>query len=236
MKSSPSPGQIRHAVAQLCPEVSARWSASAGLEDENTLWQEMACCLLSSQVSYELAQAATLALANSGLLGASVRNADDLAHAMELCLSSPVVVRGAERRYRFPRAKARQLAATRLAVQRQFGSLRRLKQSLPDSQQARAWLVENALGIGPKQASMYLRNAHRTVDLAVLDRHVLSYMDSVGLGLPRAADLSRLHSYQRWESTLADHASNFGYDVGLFDLAVWVVMRVARRPDVETPQ
>lgn len=236
MKNSPTPGQIRHAVAQLCPEVSARWSASSGLEDEDTLWQEMACCLLSSQVSYEMAQAATKALTNSGLLRANVRNADDLAHAMEQRLSLPVEVNGAQRRYRFPRAKARQLAATRLAVHRQFGSLRRLRQSLPDPQQARAWLVENAPGIGPKQASMYLRNAHRTVDLAVLDRHVLFYMDSAGLGLPRATDLSRLQSYQRWESTLADHASDFGYNVGLFDLAVWVVMRVARRPDGEAAQ
>jgi N-glycosylase/DNA lyase len=223
-----SSDQLRSAVTQMCPEVASSWRpAVAELDCEHAYWSELACCLLSSQVPYAMAQAATQALGGAGLLESCSRDEDVLASIIERELSTPITVDGVLRKYRFPRIKARQLASTRVAIQLRFGSLSRFKLSMPDAHAARAWLVAHAPGIGPKQASMYLRNAHGSLCLAVLDRHIVNYMDRVGIGRPRAIELSRLPAYRRWEDVLCDHAQRLGYSVGMLDVAVWLVMRAA---------
>jgi N-glycosylase/DNA lyase len=144
-------------------------------------------------------------------------------------LSKPVSVNGRYRAYRFPVVRARQLAATHAAVSKKACSLRALIDGFRNAKDARAWFVEYAPGIGPKQASMFLRNAGVSYDLAILDRHVLSYMSALGIYHGDLRSISGLTQYCRYEAVLRDHAHGFDCPVGLLDWAIWIVMRVANR-------
>jgi N-glycosylase/DNA lyase len=101
----------------------------------------------------------------------------------------------------------------------------------PDVRCARSWLVENVPGVGPKQASMFLRNAVASYELAVIDRHVLHYMSAIELYTATASDTSTINSYERCEHLLGRHAESLGHEVGLLDWAIWIVMRTASRID-----
>jgi N-glycosylase/DNA lyase len=138
-------------------------------------------------------------------------------------------VDGHPRTYRFPVARARQLAATRAAITAGKCSLCELIDGFRDASEARAWFVKHVPGIGPKQASMFLRNIGISYELAILDRHVLNYMSKLGIYAGANLFISGLAPYLRHEAVLREHAQELDCPVGLLDWAIWIVMRVANR-------
>ena len=225
-----SSARLERAVRDLYPDVAeSSGGTSAALNEERMLWLELSVCLLSSQVPYELALAAAEAVQASGAMHAP--GGQGLEDRLVAVLSNAFVVDGRSRRYRFPNAKGRQLADTTNAVWA-FGGLRHLLSTFEDGRAARAWFVRHAPGLGPKQASMFLRNVGFSHDLAILDRHVLNYMIALGLG-GIGMRASRLHDYLVLEDVLRRHAATSGSTVGALDRAIWIVMRVARRYDIE---
>jgi N-glycosylase/DNA lyase len=92
----------------------------------------------------------------------------------------------------------------------------------------REWLVDNAPGIGPKQASMFVRNVGLSYELAILDRHVLNYMIALDITPTPIRQTSALRPYLKGETALRVHADHIGVSVGLLDWAIWIVMRVAK--------
>lgn len=218
-----APELLQHAVTMLCPEIERRVQRNDRPRSERELWHELSCCLLSSQVPYAMADAAAGAIGARGLLLHDRVDAD----ALEAVLSEPLQVNGRARRYRFPVARASQLAATHRAVIGEAGGVVQLLQGFADADGARAWFVAHAPGLGPKQASMFLRNTGYSYELAVLDRHVLNYMEALGLHAGRQP-LGSLARYHRCEAQLVSHAGQLGYRVGLLDWAIWIVVRAAR--------
>lgn len=222
-----SPDRIRHAVSvvgaeidrQLTGDVQKSWT-------EAELWRELACCVLSSQVPYPTAQAAAVRLESSGLLLEKPTAPAALERAIGELLRLPFEIDGAMRRYRFPDSRALQLASSIFEVRRYSDGLGNLLNSFDDVELTRGWFVKHAPGLGPKQASMFLRNVGVSYDLAVLDRHVINYMMIVGLTAD-PTPVRRMADYRRDETILRDHAADFGLPVGLLDWAVWIVMRVA---------
>lgn len=217
---------LSRAVAAVCPDIRLRIEEGV-VSNERHLWWELSCCILSSQVPYPLAMAAADAIDAQGYLHQAECNRADLAELLFEVLSVPLDVEGKKRSYRFPKVKADHLASTWAAVASTGGSLSALISK--DANEARAWLVAHASGIGPKQASMFLRNCGVTYDLAILDRHVLNYMSTQGLYSGTQASISRLSHYGRHEQRLRDHAREMSCPVGLLDWAIWIVMRVANR-------
>ncbi|HDZ47685.1 hypothetical protein LCGC14_0108190 [marine sediment metagenome] len=217
---------LSRAVAAVCPDIRLRIEEGV-VSDERHLWWELSCCILSSQVPYSLAIAAADAIDAQGFLYQNKKDQLDLPERLLAVLSLPLDVEGKKRSYRFPKAKAGQLASTWAAVVDTGGSLSALISR--DVNDARAWLVANACGIGPKQASMFLRNCGVTYDLAILDRHVLNYMSAQGIYSGTQASISGLSQYGRHEQRLRDHAWEMSCPVGLLDWAIWIVMRVANR-------
>ena len=63
-----APMQLQRAVMAICPDIANRASAAPKFRDERRLWWELSCCLLSSQVPYALAAAASDRIEESGLL------------------------------------------------------------------------------------------------------------------------------------------------------------------------
>lgn len=225
--------RLEHAVAVICPEIETRAKRSQKVLDERNLWWELSCCLLSSQVPYALAVAAADALDKRQLLLGAPECRAELTEEIFGILRQPVLVNGSLRNYRFPGSKSVQLACARISVSQECGTLGSLMSAFENAPSARAWLVSNVSGIGPKQASMFMRNAGISYDLAVLDRHVLNYMKAIGLYHGTEQAISKLPQYHRHEITLISHADRLGFAVGLLDWAIWIVMRVARSRDTE---
>ncbi|KJZ64367.1 8-oxoguanine DNA glycosylase [Pseudomonas fluorescens] len=217
---------LSRAVAAVCPDIRTRIQTGM-VSDERHLWWELSCCILSSQVPYSLAMAAADAIDEQGYLHCDEQSSERLAEQLFVLLSTPLEVEGKKRSYRFPRAKARYLASTWVAVTNAGGSLSALISG--DVNDVRAWLVAHASGMGPKQASMFLRNCGVTYDLAILDRHVLNYMTAQGIYSGAQASISGLNQYGRHENKLREHAQELDCPVGLLDWAIWIVMRVANQ-------
>lgn len=223
--------QIQSAVTAICPEIQRRIEDTALVDDERVLWWELSTCVLSSQVPYSLATASADLIDEARILvehnvGRSVE-----AQLFD-ALSQPVNVNGRLRAYRFPAAKASQLAQTHQRVWREAGGLGGLVSGLVCAEDTRHWLIKYAPGLGPKQASMFLRNIGLSYDLAVLDRHVLRYMELSGLGSNNTRGVNTISAYRDMEESLRVHADQVGCSVGILDWAIWIVMRVVNQSKV----
>jgi N-glycosylase/DNA lyase len=228
MMLSVTPSRLKGAVSAVCHDIELRVQNTVSTEcDEAALWRELSCCILSSQVPYALAQSAADEIHLTGILASAFnRSAEEVQSQLLRTLSGRFAVGLSHRRYRFPMSRSRQLALSWKAIHGQ-GGLSNLLAKTRDIQEARRWLVVHAPGLGPKQASMFLRNSGITYKLAILDRHVLRYMDFIGLGALGISRTSNLGAYRTHELLLQTHADEVGYPVGLLDWAIWIVMRVA---------
>lgn len=223
---------IRQAVVGIAPEIERRiGERRLDQPDERWLWTEMSCCILSSQVPYRTALAAARQLDNDGLLYEPLCLRRELLETrLRDLLVSPMDVDGKQQRYRFPDSRAVQIAGAWDAVRHESGTLSALLSSLGEPDSIREWLVSHVPGLGPKQASMFLRNIAASYDMAVIDRHVLRYMSITGLcGSSIPGGLSRLRAYKDVEVRLRDSAQDLGYALGVVDWAIWIVMRLVTR-------
>jgi N-glycosylase/DNA lyase len=124
--------------------------------------------------------------------------------------------------YRFPRLRANQLAKLRLRLH--SSSLSEMINKKKGSVELRAWLVDELPGIGPKQASMFLRNIGYSYDLAILDSHVVKFLERVKL-LKSKTFLSTLSGYEKTEKVMKNYAVEVGQPVGVVDWAIWITMK-----------
>jgi N-glycosylase/DNA lyase len=220
---------IRRAVVAIAPEIERRIGQLRHVQpDERRLWTEMSCCILSSQVPYRTALAATRQLDQDGALyDPRLLRRELLESRVRDLLASPINVDGKQQRYRFPVSRAVQIAGAWSAVRAESGTLSELLASQREPEVMREWLVRYVPGLGPKQASMFLRNVAASYDMAIIDRHVLRYMSITGLcPRPKAVVLTSLRAYKDLEARLRDSAQDLGYALGVVDWAIWMVMRL----------
>ncbi len=100
--------------------------------------------------------------------------------------------------------------------------------SAMDPRATREWLVRNCSGLGPKQASLFLRKTGYSDSLAVLDTHLIRFMRQTGLCSCDEAP-PRLRAYERLETVFATYAASVGIALSRLDVAIWIVMRVASK-------
>lgn len=227
--STYGPKVLSRAVAAICPDIQDRVCNASKPRSERRLWWELSSCILSSQVPYPLAVAAADAIDAEKLLLNALGSSEGLMKQLVERLTTPLIVEGRSRMYRFPVARAKHLTATRAVITSEAGSLSGLVNSFNDATEARTWFVDHVPGVGPKQASMFLRNAGVSYDLAILDRHVLNYMSKLGIYSGTKHFISSLKQYRQHEEVLREHAQELDCPVGLLDWAIWIVMRVANR-------
>jgi N-glycosylase/DNA lyase len=190
--------------------------------EENALWRELAACILGSRVSHEKTFTAVERLQSSNLFEPlhAVGNLSKYeARTIDILK---------EQRYPFPYARTHQLRRSLESIYLGVGSLKKILLQSKNAADARCNLVAKAHGIGPKQASLFLRNIGYSDDLAILDVHVLHYLTWIGL----VSENPKVHSIKRYENienVFRSHARQLGYSAAQLDLAVWVVVRVAKR-------
>jgi len=193
---------------------------------EEDLWKELCFCILSSNVPYEMAKSAALHLSRKGLLEIDV----DRSHLTKLIafeLSRPVYrperKDGSLRVYRFPRKRAHDIVEAGKYLYAENSGLTSLLAGSTLSS-VRMSIVANLPGLGLKEASHFLRNVRYTDTLAVLDSHLVSFLDSFVRPLPPNIRLTP-RRYTELEALFVQFAQFFGLSPAVLDMAVWEYLR-----------
>jgi N-glycosylase/DNA lyase len=223
---------IESAVRRICQEIhpsGSRFSWPSASEAE--LLFELVACILGSQVPYEVALAAAKEIRNTGLLETPTKRycIQIYEKAIYNLLSQPLQHPDwapTGRRYRFPRIRANQISRTVWAIYSDSGSLQERLRACKNATEARRSIIAVGVGIGPKQASLFLRNIDFTDELAILDSHVLRFMGLCGQLCQATKPISSLQTYESHETHLRNYAQRSGYSLGCIDQAIWIVMRV----------
>lgn len=225
-----APVGLHQTVEVICTLIEKRLAEAkrAPKLTEKHCRDELVACMLSSQVRFETSNLAFERLQTNGLLSNARWRASDDGFERDLSAALADSNTCADQRsaYRFPQMRSRQIATLRECL-RGEPLLSRIEHQ-KDVKHIRARLVENLPGIGPKQASMLLRNLGVSYDVAILDTHVLEFFRSIGV-LPRTnVSVSTIKHYETTEAIASRFAEGIGYRVGLLDWAIWITMRAAR--------
>lgn len=200
---------------------------------ERRLWTELASCILGSRVQYEVADAALLRIKRAGLLHSDARTvtAPNYRRRVLAAITSTSKRRQrSARRWKYPFAysRATQLSQTAKCLYGTSESIKKRLLAASDSRTARRTLMELP-GIGPKQASLFLRNIGFSNDVAVLDSHVVAYMSWAGLMDAYRYSTATLRGYEALEEVFVSYASTHGYSAPILDMSVWLVVRVVKQ-------
>lgn len=224
---------VNRTIRALCTDVkgSAQEVLAWQLRTEEELLHEACVCMFSSQMVFEVAEAAAQRIKDRGLLRTTT--SQDYEQCLAEVLGEPLTIKREGKirhvRPRFKNRLASLLSTTVNTMRIQGQTLRDTLFLASSAREAREHLVQQVWGFGPKQASLFLRRVGYCAELAVLDTHILDYL-RVARGLdPKPSALSRLDSYECIEVEFQKIAEEFGHSVGCVDLAMWVTMRVAKR-------
>jgi N-glycosylase/DNA lyase len=222
---------INNAIREVCFALEDRrhlppsWSNMT----EDDLWRELVACILGSRVRFEVAHSAVGRMDKRRLFCEHRRSSRFPQYEQDVM--EALSERGAREEpngYPYFRVRANQI---RRAAERLYGSSDTLRSFLEDShdiRDARRRLASEVSGLGPKQASLFLRNIGYAAHVAILDIHVLTYMSWVGLTETPIRSIPTVRRYESLEDAFIEHAYSCGYTPDRFDLAVWVVVKVAK--------
>jgi len=181
-------------------EARMREFKEAQTQGEKRWFEELVFCLLTANYSAKGALACIAALNDGDAMGEG-----DL-DQLRACL---------EHRHRFPSKRAEFI----LKAREHKGDLKKIITSQLSSQAARDWLVDNITGFGMKEASHFLRNIGY-LDLAIVDKHIMSHMEETGIIEQRPATLTR-KKYLEYEAILQKVARMLDMPIGEMDLYLW---------------
>lgn len=229
---------INQTIRAMCLEVETQASAVQNWQQmaEEEFLYEAAICIFGSQMLFEMAVATADRLREKKLLQPALRgrSVQVIERKVVAALSDPlpVAARNGAQRWVRPRFKNRLASLLARTIVEIYGQSRTIRGFLSDAQnarEARATLMQHVWGFGPKQASLFLRRVGYCADLAVLDVHVLDYLQLArGLSLS-PSQLGRLSLYEEIENTFREISDDFGHSMGCVDLATWLTMRVAKK-------
>ncbi|MCY3766266.1 MAG: hypothetical protein OXH06_12680 [Gemmatimonadetes bacterium] len=212
---------IEEAIRDVCNTLEERPAVSWRNHSEDELWRELVSCILGSRVRIKAVNAAIERMNSMCLL----TRPQPRSCFNQLEEDTLAALAGG---YPFFRVRANQIrrAAEHIYISR--GSILSLLNDLDDVSIARRLLVREVPGLGPKQASLFLRNICFAKYIAILDVHILAYLHWVGITDSSLKSISNLRKYEALEGAFIEQACAFGYSPDQFDLAVWIVIRVAK--------
>ncbi|MFC2003126.1 hypothetical protein ACFLV4_04190 [Chloroflexota bacterium] len=199
---------------------------------ENELFREIISGILGSQVQFETANYYAQQLYEKGLtnIGWINNNPNDFENKVYNALSCPPYgqrnVRKKIFRYRYPKLRANHIRRTAESVYGNGDTFKCILSQCCDARVARKRVMERTVGIGPKQASLFLRNIGFSDDLAILDTHVLRYMFILKLTSQSIRNVPRINDYEMVERKLMRYAFHMNHKLANLDMAIWIVMRV----------
>lgn len=231
---------INRTIRAMCAEVESRDSALRNWQSmtEEELLYEAAVCIFSSQMLFEMAVATADRLREQGLIRTHLQgSANAFEQHIVSALSEPLPIPNPDDTQRWvrPRFKNRLASLLTMTIVEIYGQSRTIRDfllSACSANEARRMLARHIWGFGPKQASLFLRRVGYCADLAVLDIHILDYLQLArGISIS-PSKLGRLSFYEEIEEKFKEIAADFGHSLGCVDLATWLTMRVAKREAV----
>lgn len=204
------------------------------IKNENERLAELVLCIISSQEKFEVAAGAVGQLKRENALRAP-RNERDLAlirSQISRILASPITFayknKSYSRRLRFFGNKSQQVFDTLGNIYHGGLTIGKILDGKQCAQETRKNVIDYCSGIGPKQASMFLRNIGYCSDFAILDKHVIDFMKILGLTWKPKSSPATLSAYRQIEENLIDYATANNVRMLHLDIAIWVTMRMVR--------
>ncbi len=172
-------------------------------KDDEKLFCELCFCLLTPQSKAKICWDAIVRLKDKGLLFKGTQK------QVQDCLTG----------VRFATKKAEYIIKAR----KSFPELRQvLNNSEPQikNYELREWLVKNIYGLGYKEASHFLRNIGLGDNLAILDRHILKNLKSLGVIEEIPLHLTS-KKYKEIENKMIKFSKQVNIPVSHLDLLFW---------------
>lgn len=199
--------------------------------NENKLLCELVLCILSSQEKFEMALTAVRELQKRNIFNVPKNRSEfkGIVSKLKLLMKEPIkfVLDGKEhtRRLRFYAKKTHYITFTIENIYLNGLTIKKILREKNSALETRKRIMNYSLGLGPKQASMFLRNIGYYNGFAVLDKHVIDYMRMMGLTSLSQANFSSIVAYQKEETKLKFFAKTINVELLHLDLAIWITMR-----------
>lgn len=236
-RSSLGVDNIEKAVIKLCKVIESERKEITDWKyySEEQLWFELVSCILGSRVPFETAEACSKYLRNLGLLDKSIilNNPKKSENKLKKELSKkiyPPFKGKIGRIYRFPNSRSQHIVKTAIEIYRNSKTtIKNILKEHRNAHETRNILIKKCYGIGPKQASLFLRNISYCDNLAILDSHVIRYIELLNLKESAPKHSEQKNDYLYKERVLAAHAKLKRRSLATLDFAIWVVMSVAQK-------
>lgn len=216
--------KIEHTVKKIADEVEISITEEKWKQySEEMLFQELVSCILGSKTKYEVASNCMDDLKRLNLLNP------------KKIISKPARIKNAiykslkKNKYQYPNSKAEYIVSTAIELYaKQKITLKKILILRSSDYEAREYIVKFCKGIGPKQASLFLRNIYYSDQLAILDSHVIKFMNMQGIHNNKKYPTNK-SEYLKYEASLQIYANTLKKSMAQLDVAIWIVMRVAQR-------
>jgi len=225
--------KIENAIREVCLVLERekyKTSSWEGMTEDN-LWRELVSCILGSRVHFDIVNAAVERMGKANLFTEKRRCSEYDEYERDITDALWDTARDihSQRRYPYPKLRANQIRVAAERFYAQGETIHYLLGNARDVREARRRLASEVAGLGPKQASLFLRNVGYTAHVAVLDVHVLTYMNWVGLTGAPVKTVRSVRQYESLEDAFIEYSSSVGFPPDHFDVAVWVVVRLAKK-------
>lgn len=226
--------KIHDTVLRVSYEAKTLMPEMPVIKSENKLLSELVLCILSSQEKYEVALSMMKSLRKENILRIPKNKSEfrEIKSEIKSTLKNPVCFKsnGKEysRRLRFFVKKTEYIIDTLENIYLNDLTIKTILRQEDCIQETRKNIIHYSHGLGPKQASMFLRNIGYHSEFAVLDKHVIDYMRIIGLTCITDNSFSNLNSYQKIETKLKSYADKYNVNLLHLDLAIWTTMRTLK--------
>ena len=196
---------------------------------ESTLWKQLCLCILSSNVNFESARSALNHLSKKGFLRSEFilkkRSSQKIIfNELTKSLYLPPRIDGNLRKYRFPLVRAKNIVDAANHIYSDGHSIRQTLKEIDSEIEARNYLAKNISGLGLKESSHFLRNIKFSSSLAIIDVHILSFLEELGLILSDRKMISQ-NEYLKLEELMQNISKIYGMNLSILDNAIWYYMR-----------
>lgn len=222
--------QINKAINGVCRDIEEiieirKWSQMS----EKEIVFEFILCILGSGVRYEMALSYALAIKSSKLLtNENINNPDYIEKEISFILNGKVNNYYRDKpftKYRYPNIRSTYISKSLYSIYKDFDSFKKVFCDRKSPYDLRRYFVKACIGVGPKQASHFLKNIGYTNELAILDRHIVKYLELAKKDSVSAYQLGKIDKYEDIESQYINTVSDFKYPIAIIDQAMWFVMK-----------
>lgn len=224
------PRRMPQEIIRRYRHFSTRYNEQTGWQtlSEPILWSELCLCILSSNVHFETAQSAVRHLFSKRLLdknGSNRLSRSKIAVELTRPIYLPPRKDGSLRRYRFPNVRASNLVVAWDVLYRRGDGIKTLLTDSNSVDETRLQLVRDVPGIGLKEASHFLRNVKFADSIAIIDTHVVRFLNEfLGLEVSIRGGITK-KDYLELESLMRNLSARYQLSLAPLDMAIWDWMR-----------